>query len=219
MLYYIIGCDNMEKIEHARKFCEEVRKLALEYHVPFFVVTDGASATNNNGCEAVRHARNAQIEWEKEHGFDPYEDWGKMSYQLEESTEEDIETLKRHKFASVFSYAKDLTNEEKEKIENYVNEEIPKQIGKSQMIKKGNETIGSLFVRPYEDGVLLDEIYLEEEWRDKGIGTKLIKQVISENQIVYLFVYQENEKAISLYKRLDFKVIEETKERFLMKYE
>lgn len=67
---------------NAREFCEKVRKLASEYDLPFFVVTDGASATCNNGCEAVRNARLYHEKWEKEHGFDPDEDWSdhKFSY-------------------------------------------------------------------------------------------------------------------------------------------
>lgn len=64
---------------NARKFCQEVRLLAEKYNLPFFVVTDGASSTHNNGCEAVYHARMAHIEWEKEHGHDPDEDWGQST--------------------------------------------------------------------------------------------------------------------------------------------
>ena len=66
----------MNDIEKARKFLKEVRKLANEYELNFFIVTDGASAISNNGNEAVKAARDHQIMWEKEHGFDPDEDWG-----------------------------------------------------------------------------------------------------------------------------------------------
>ena len=69
--------NNEEKKLMARKFCAEVKELALKYNLPFFVVTDGASATSNNGCEAVKNARNNHIEWENKNGFDPYEDWSK----------------------------------------------------------------------------------------------------------------------------------------------
>lgn len=61
----------------ARKFVAEVKELADKYNLPVFVVTDGASGISNNGCDAVKHARDCHIEWEKEHGHDPYEDWGK----------------------------------------------------------------------------------------------------------------------------------------------
>ncbi len=69
--------ENIEKIQKARKFCFEVKELAEKYNLPFFVVTDGASATSNNGCVAVKNARDNHINWEKENGFDPYEDWSK----------------------------------------------------------------------------------------------------------------------------------------------
>lgn len=55
----------------------EVKELAKKYNLPFFVVTDGASATFNNGCAAVKNARDNHIKWEKENGYDPYEDWSK----------------------------------------------------------------------------------------------------------------------------------------------
>ncbi len=68
---------NNEKIQKAREFCQEVKKLAQKYNVPFFVVTDGASAISNNGCPAVKNARDNHILWEKENGYDPEEDWSK----------------------------------------------------------------------------------------------------------------------------------------------
>ena len=66
--------DNVDK---SRKFLMEVKKLAKKYNVNYFIVTDGASATFNRGNKAVEHARNCHKEWEREHGFDPDEDWGK----------------------------------------------------------------------------------------------------------------------------------------------
>lgn len=63
------------KILKAREFCRKVRKLADEADLPFFVVTDGASATKNNGCLAVKCARDNHIKWEKDNGFNPDEDW------------------------------------------------------------------------------------------------------------------------------------------------
>lgn len=66
---------NENKIEIARQFCLEVKELAKKYNLPFFLVTDGASATSNNGCAAVKNARINHIKWEQENGYNPYEDW------------------------------------------------------------------------------------------------------------------------------------------------
>ncbi len=66
---------NNSKQNKSRRFCLEVKELAKKYDLPFFVVTDGASATSNNGCAAVKNARDSHIKWEKENGYDPYENW------------------------------------------------------------------------------------------------------------------------------------------------
>ncbi len=59
----------------AQQFCLEVKKLAEKYRLPFFVVTDGASAIVNTDCEAVNHARQFHIQWEKAHHIDPNHSW------------------------------------------------------------------------------------------------------------------------------------------------
>ena len=61
----------------AQEFCQKVKELAAKYDLPFFIVTDGASATQNSDCPAVANARQAHIEWEKQHGIDPNHDWSK----------------------------------------------------------------------------------------------------------------------------------------------
>lgn len=66
-----------EKLKIARKFISDVIALAEKNDLSVFVVTDGASGTRNRDCEAVQHARDCHKEWEREHSFDPEEDWSK----------------------------------------------------------------------------------------------------------------------------------------------
>ena len=63
------------KLTKAQQFCQEVKKLAQKYDLPFFIVTDGASAIQNKDCEAISNARNAHIKWEKKNGIDPNHSW------------------------------------------------------------------------------------------------------------------------------------------------
>lgn len=70
-----MNLEQNEKILKARQFCKEVKKLANKYNLPFFVVTDGASATSNNGSDDVKNARDSHIKWELENNYNPYEDW------------------------------------------------------------------------------------------------------------------------------------------------
>lgn len=75
----LFGLTNEEHIKQieARKFIDEVKKLALKKNLNFFLVTDGASGISNRGNPAVRNAREAQIKWELENGYNPYDDWGR----------------------------------------------------------------------------------------------------------------------------------------------
>ena len=140
-----------------------------------------------------------------------------MKYELVKSSNKDIDRLIEYKKRTIFEYAKDLSKEEINKINNYVTNEVPKLINDYCNIVVDNKTVGCLLLTKKDDGKLLDEIYLEEEYRNKGIGTEIIKDILNNNDIVYLWVYKENERAISLYKKLGFIIIEETESRYYMK--
>ena len=141
-----------------------------------------------------------------------------MEYKLLTSSNKDINRLIEYKKRTIYEYAKDLSNEEIDKINKYVTSEVPKLINDYRNIIVDNKIVGCLLLTNKDDDKLLDEIYLEEDYRDKGIGTKIIKNILNNNDIVYLWVYKENVKAISLYKKLEFYVIKETESRYYMKY-
>ena len=142
-----------------------------------------------------------------------------MKYTLESAKKSDIEMLKKYKLASILDYAINMDNEEKIKIEKYVNENISKQLNDYKIIKIDNNNIGCLLIENFNDGILLDEIYLEEKFRGKKIGTNIINDVLNDHNIVYLWVYKNNKDAIKLYKRLGFKEVETTESRIFMKFE
>ena len=119
---------------------------------------------------------------------------------------------------TIYEYAKDLSAEEINKINRYITSEVPKLINVYCNIMVDNKIIGCLLLTNKDDGKLLDEIYLEKVYRNKGIGTEIIRDILSNNDIVYLWVYKKNDKAISLYRKLGFNVIEETESRYYMKY-
>ena len=75
-------------------------------------------------------------------------------------------------------------------------------------------------LKDIQEGKLIDEIYIEKEFRNNGIGTDIIMKVVKKNnnKNIYLWVYKENIKAVSLYKRLGFKIIDETESRYYMEY-
>lgn len=141
-----------------------------------------------------------------------------MNYELIKATNKDIDILIKYKLASILDYAFNIDDEEKNKIINYVKSNIPKQIDDYRLICVDKKIVGCLLLTSKDDGILLDEIYLEEEYRRLGIGSNIIKNIMNQENIIYLWVYKENKKAFNLYQRLGFKKIEETDSRFYMKY-
>lgn len=141
-----------------------------------------------------------------------------MEYKLLKSSSNDINRLIEYKKRTIYEYAKDLSDEEINKINRYITSEVPKLINVYCNIMVDNKIIGCLLLTNKDDGKLLDEIYLEKVYRNKGIGTEIIRDILSNNDIVYLWVYKKNDKAISLYRKLGFNVIEETESRYYMKY-
>lgn len=141
-----------------------------------------------------------------------------MNYGMKKATKKDISRLINYKLKTVFAYAGKLSNEEIDRIEKYVKEHVPLQLNNYKIIYINDNKIGCLLVEDREDGILLDEIYLEKEYRNLGIGTNIIKELMLENKIIYLWVYQENKKAVKLYMKLGFHIIEKTETRYYMKY-
>lgn len=141
-----------------------------------------------------------------------------MEYMLEKALNDNIDFLIKCKLNNIFEYAQNLSSDETAKIKTYVNKSVPTQIKDYRLIKVNNKIIGCVLIEPKYDGVLLDEIYIEKDYRNKEIGTDIIKKVLLENKTVFLWVYKLNIKAIKLYKKCGFNIIEETETRYYMQY-
>lgn len=142
-----------------------------------------------------------------------------MNYKLVNASNDNYDTLVKYKLATVLEYATNLEQEELDKICNYVNNEVKEQLNNYNLIVVDETIVGCLLVKDYDNGVLLDEIFIEENYRNFGLGTQILNNVLSENNIVYLYVYKENEKAYKLYVKMGFVIILETDTRYFMKYE
>ena len=139
-------------------------------------------------------------------------------YKLIKAENKDIEFLNKCKKQTILDYANNISNEEIERINNYVDKTIPKELKNYQVIICDSKLVGCILVKPYKDGIILDEIYLIEEYRNKGIGSAIISNLINEiSKPIYLWVYKKNIDAIKLYKKYGFEIIEETEERYFMK--
>lgn len=139
-----------------------------------------------------------------------------MNYLLKKAKETDYKYLVKCKKYNILKYALDLSKDELKEINEYVSNEVLKYINDYQVIVVNNQVIGCLLYYDYEDGIIIDEIFIEKEYRKNKIGSKIIKKLLKQNS--YLWVYKNNKKAIKLYKKLHFEIIDETEVRYFMKY-
>lgn len=142
-----------------------------------------------------------------------------MEYILKNANVENFNYLKEAKLYNILKYAENLTQSEMEEINNYVLEELKEKLENYQMIIAQEKIVGCILVEQNEDGVIIDELYLDENYRNKKIGSTIIENIKKDNNKVYLWVYKNNINAVKLYKKLNFKIIEETGTRYYMKYE
>ncbi len=141
-----------------------------------------------------------------------------MMYKLIKASKKDIPRLIRYKEGIIYMYSKGLSGEEKENITEYIITSVNETLKDYYNILFDDKIIGSILVKDIQEGKLIDEIYIEKEFRNNGIGTDIIKKLIENNESIYLWVYKDNTKAVSLYKRLGFKIIDETESRYYMEY-
>lgn len=143
-----------------------------------------------------------------------------FNFIIENATINDLDRIKYYKLKSIVEYAKNLSEEEMTKIDNYICKSVPALIKEYKNIIYNKKIIGSILIRKIDDGLLLDEIFIEKEYRNNGIGSSIIKNYVLDNDDnIYLWVYKDNIKAFNLYKKLGFKIKEETNSRYYMEFQ
>lgn len=140
-------------------------------------------------------------------------------YKLVKASKKDIPRLIRYKKDIIYMYSKDLAEDERNKIDEYVITSVNEMFKDYYNIIIDDKIIGSILLKDMPQGKLLDEIYLEKDFRNTGIGTDIIRKMLENNRNIYLWVYKENSKAVLLYKRLGFIIVDETDSRYYMKYD
>lgn len=140
-------------------------------------------------------------------------------YKLVKASKKDIPRLIKYKKDIIYMYSKDLAEDERNKIDEYVITSVNEMFKDYYNIIIDDKIIGSILLKDMPQGKLIDEIYIEKEFRNNGIGTDIIRKMLENNRNIYLWVYKENSKAVLLYKRLGFIIVDGTDSRYYMKYD
>ncbi len=143
-----------------------------------------------------------------------------LDYKLVNAQSKDNDILVSIKLVTMIDDEMDkiLSHTEKTKIRKSVDVNIERTCEDYKIIYVNNRIAGAYLTLPYEDGVIIDEIYLFDEFRNNGIGTDIIKKLQKDNPNLYVWVYKNNRDAIRLFERLGFRVITGDRTQ-IMKYD
>ena len=140
-----------------------------------------------------------------------------MSLNYEVATADDIELIYEFNKHLIDSY-EDVQSIPYDKVLNWVHNKIETNINEYQRIIYNGELAG--YYRFYQDGdrMELDDLYVFPDYRNQQIGSRVVDKCLSETDLpVYLYVFIKNSKAVALYERLGFRVVETIKDtRYIM---
>ena len=130
-----------------------------------------------------------------------------MELVLKRCSELDIENIFLFNKHLIDTY-ENLENIDYEYVLRWISLKIEKNIHEYTSIYLFDQLVGYYRFHEVEDKMELDDFFVIEEYRNKGIGTAVLKQLIQTNKTIFLYVFVKNIHAIRLYERFGFKIIE-----------
>ncbi|WP_373899407.1 GNAT family N-acetyltransferase [Haloimpatiens sp. FM7315] len=111
-----------------------------------------------------------------------------------------------------------------ETINIWIKNKIKTNIEKYTCIYYDDFKVGYFYLDDKGEKFELDDLYVLNDYRGKGIGTEVLKFVDlnckKKNKNVFLYVFAKNEGAIKLYIRNGYKIVKKIKEsRYIMEKE
>jgi ribosomal protein S18 acetylase RimI-like enzyme len=88
------------------------------------------------------------------------------------------------------------------------------------LYKDNNIPLGYIFAKYIDNSYLIDGLYVDINYRNRGIASKLLYEIINyiNNYDIYINVIKDNIIAFNLYKSIGFSVISSDGLKYNMKY-
>ena len=96
--------------------------------------------------------------------------------------------------------------------------QIGNYLDKYKIVMLDDKRIGYYLVRSFEDGTLIDEIFIEDKYQDEDYERVIIEQIVCNNDNVITFVDRNNKRLISLFKESNFTEVEDENDRIHLEY-
>lgn len=116
----------------------------------------------------------------------------------------------------VFGFAKELieTYETDPKLDldmalAWTKRKIEKRIGEYTRVLRDGQTVAYYRIVPDGDRMELDDLYVLPAWRNRGIGTTILRRCLALGKPIYFYVFTGNVRAVALYEREGFRKAED----------
>ena len=127
-------------------------------------------------------------------------------YKVIAAKQKDIEILTSIKLVTMIDDELDskISLQKKKKIKDEIKSSIKKDFSKYKMIIVDGKIAGAYLVLDYEDGLIIDEIYIFKEYQNQGIGTNIINKLKEITINLYVWAYKYNTRFIDFLEKLGF---------------
>lgn len=122
-------------------------------------------------------------------------------------------------FIDLVTKYEDLTKINIDIIKDFENKKLDKHIQDYTLIFEENNFVGCFLFTDENEYFELDDLYIKEEYRSRGIGTYILKKyknIATCNKPLIFYVFKQNKRALDLYLKLGFIIIEDLGTRVKM---
>lgn len=104
-----------------------------------------------------------------------------------------------------------------EKVLKWVYKKIEENIHEYTSIYLDDKLVGYYHFHEDKNKMELDDFYIFSEYQNKGIGSKVLSELIQTEETIYLYVFIKNVHAIRLYEKYGFKICKRfNRNRYIM---
>ena len=92
---------------------------------------------------------------------------------------------------------------------DWTRRKIEKRIGEYTRVLADGETAAFFRFVPDGERMELDDLYVLPAFRDRGIGTAVLRRCVAQGRPVCFYVFTKNNRAVALYEREGFRKVED----------
>ena len=140
-----------------------------------------------------------------------------MDLQYEPAGTEDIESIFQANQSMIDQY-ENIEQIDYQRVLAWVRRKIETHIAEYARVLEAGTPVGYCYCHETAGQMEIDDLWISPPYRNRGIGTEIIRKCIGGTSLpVMLYVFIRNTKAVALYQRLGFQIVENIKDsRYIM---